>query len=807
MAKVKKLSDEEVKSICESEMQSSTGWQSGELSKERSDAMDYYTGQPYGDEEEGQSQVVTREVLDTVEWMLPSLMRIFTDQENAVEFSPVGEEDIDAAEQETDTISHVFWQQNDGFLNLYTFIKDALLSKNGVLKIFWNDDPEEEREEYEGLNDIELSLLFQDESWDREVVKHELNEDGTHNIIVVSSRNKGKIDVIPCPPEEIGVNRDARSPDIQDCSWVHHSSKKTKAELVEAGYDRKKIQNLPSSADVNSQEDISRRHLSDEQDYGSDGDHWSMESVWITECYLRLDRNDDGVAELLKVTMAGKGSEDGSTLLDIEEVDVIPFVSFSPILLTHKYYGLSVADLVMDIQRIKSALLRGSLTNMYLANNQRTHINGQVNLDDMLVSRPGGVIRHEGNAPPAQNFAPHPHQPVPQQCFDLIGYMDEERKDRTGVSDTTAGLDASALSNVNTGVAMLAFDAQRMKIELIARICAEIGLRPAYRMMHMLLRKHQDKEMIIRLRDKFVPVDPSTWKERTDMTVLVGLGQTSRERRLMALEKTMMNQAQAMRAGLPIVQPMNMYEAAVDYTETMGIKGVNKYFTDPRMIPPEPPKPDPLMIQAQAMLIEAQSKQEGNKVDMAKIQSEEKLSLATHMQKQQEMALKGQIEEMKGQLTMLKTGTDAQSQGSKQRFEEQKLMMQTQIQGLETVLRNVQESNKRDMEQYRADLQSWTSLEQQRMSVLGQSVVQVEGKAKEVEDETNRAKGDMTALVGELQSALEQSHQMLVESRAQLEKAGAPRKRRIVRDDDGLAVAIDDMDIERDGEGNIISIG
>lgn len=806
-----KLSDEQIKSICNNQMRSSTGWQNGELADERSSAMDYYLGKPYGDEEEGESQVVTREVLDTVEWILPSLIRIFTDQENAVEFTPVSQEDEEQAKQETDVVNHVCWNQNDGFLNLYTALKDGLLSKTGVLKIFWDDSSREEREEYKGLNDIELSLLFGDKTVEREVIGYNQDNDGHH--VVLKTKSLGKIKIIPCPPEEIGVNKDARSPNIQECNWVHHRVRKTKSDLIEEGFDRKKIESLPGNEDGSTIERLSRRHLTDEDDNIDYNDHWSMQAVWVTECYIKIDRNDDGIAELLKVTLAAGSSDSsaGSIILDIEEVDVIPFVSYSPIILTHKYYGLSPADLVMEIQKIKSTILRGSLTNMYLSNNQRVHINERVNLDDLLTSRPGGVIRHAGRDIPSNNFSPHPHQPVPQQSFDLLQYMDEERKDRVGVSDITAGLEATSLSNINTGVMMEAVNASRMKIELIARICAEVMFRPMYRMVHMLLRKHQQKEMIVRMKNKYVEVNPTTWRERYDMTVSVGIGNATREKKLLALEKILSAQMQAAQMGTSVVGPEQAYNTLIDYTEALGLGNAQKYWQDPSLIPPSPPQSDPQMealkLQGQAMVMEAQAKKEANQVQLMKIQSEERLQIASYQQKQQEIQLRVQIEEMKKNLQLLKSSSDAQRDGNKQGFEEHKLVLESHIRGLEATLKNQQEESKRELEQYRAELQSWTQLEQQRMSLVGQQAQSVSIKAKETEDNVNRTSGDIANFTYELNSALSEIKRMLDESRAQLETASSPRKRVIKRDSNGIAISIDEIPIIRGEDGLITGIG
>jgi hypothetical protein len=548
---------------------------SADLSEERARAMDYYLGEKLGNEVEGRSQVRTREVLDTVEWVLPSLIRIFADAENICAFEPIGPEDEEAAKQETDAVEHVFWRENAGFNNLYAFLKDGLLSKNGILKVWWDETPDEEREEYEGINEWELAQLLQDQGAETEVLDSSVNEDGTFNVTILARKANGKICIEPCPPEEFGISRDARSIYPEDAPFSFHRTRRTKAELVAEGYDVDTVKGLPSNTtDVLTQERLSRRYLADEREDYDYGDHWSLERVWVTECYLRIDRDDDGVAELLCVKLAGQDSNyaTGSTLLEVYEVDRVPFVVWAPIMRTHTFYGLSMADLVMDLQEISTSLTRQMLDSTYLANNGRTAVNDRVNLDDLLTSRPGGIVRVEGADPPSNSVMPIPQQPVPAQSFEMLERLDEMRQKRTGVGDEVAALDNDSLAKINTGVAALAYDASRSKIELIGRIAAEVGLRPLFLRIHELLRKKSEgKRIALRTRNGWVQTRPQEWRERTDMTVQVGIGRVSRERRLIALNEVITKQAEAVQAGAlgVILTPDNLYRSFSDYVREL----------------------------------------------------------------------------------------------------------------------------------------------------------------------------------------------------------------------------------------------
>jgi len=474
------LSETEVLAACTEELQDSTTV--GELSEQRSKSMRYYLGEPYGDEVEQRSQLITREVLESVEWLTPSLMRIFMEG-NAVSFDAEGPEDEEAAEQETDVVSHIFWNQNNGFYNTLSAIKDGLLSKTGWLKIWFDESETEEREEYSGLDEIATMALLTDDSVEREVVDHEIDEDGLVSITFIAKNKRGKVCIMPCAPEDIGVNSDAYSPLVDDCRFVYHQVRRSRSSLVEEGFDRELIDKIPSGNEAFDEERLARRNLEEDRDSSED-------MLWITECYIKLDRDEDGIDELLKVVMGGAvsiGSGGGSgVVLSIDEYDRFPFVAWTPVLLTHKFTGMSIADLRLDVQYAKSTLLRNMFDNIYHMNNTERAVNDRVNIEDMLMTMPGGIKRVSGTQPVADSIMPLAKQPLSPQSFELLGVLDEMTKGRTGVGSDVASLDPSALANVNTGVAALSYDAARARVELIARMCAEFLLRPAFRLIHEL---------------------------------------------------------------------------------------------------------------------------------------------------------------------------------------------------------------------------------------------------------------------------------------------------------------------------------
>jgi hypothetical protein len=598
MAESKRMGELELKAILEAEINDAMKF-SGDLSKQRTDAMKYYLGEPFGDEAEGRSKVVSTDVSDCIEWMLPSLINTFISSDQAVRFEPIGEEDEKAAEQETDYVNHVFYSKNNGFLVFYTWFKDALLQKNGYVKAWWEKSEKVTRETYENLSDDELAILMQDESL--EPIESETTENrvemldpmsgqvvqvpiASHNVKFKRTEKKGKPCIELIPPEDIGVSRRHRQIELTDCPFVTHKWRRTVSELIEMGYDPNQVDTIPSANNHDTEEEIARDYLSDEQNTGQNTIDKSMREIQGYECYIRVDFDGDGIAELRKVNYAGREIlkfKDGKS--DNEEVDRVPIHSMTPIILTHKHYGLSIADLVMDLQKIKSTIWRQILDNMYFVNNSRNVIDqNRVNLDDMLTSRPNGIVRVNGD--PASAVVPMVVPPIASQAYPMIEYIDKVREGRSGVSQMSMGINPDILNN-NKGDESMArmMTTALQRIELIARVFAETGVKSLFLHLHELLQKHQDKETVVKLRNEWVSVRPQEWRERTDMTIHVGLGTGQREKLAMAINMLMQIQQQMVQAGaLDItVTSKNIYNAACDVAKYFGIKNVDQYFRDP----------------------------------------------------------------------------------------------------------------------------------------------------------------------------------------------------------------------------------
>ena len=617
----KKVSDIELRGIINSEITNALGYMGGNLSSQRKKSLEYYMGEPLGTEIDGRSQVVSTDVADTIETILPNLLRVFTSSEKVVKCEPVKVEDVKLAEQVTNYINYIFNKDNDGFSVLYTWFKDALLEKNGIVKVYWDESESVEQETYQNLSDDEYRLLIEDD--DVEVVQEESFEDETakaqlelvkamaiktgeimpempipmmHNCIIKRTNGSGKVKIENIPPEEFLIQRSAKT--IEDANFVAHRVSKTRSELVEMGFDQKIIDDLPTSNEILLNDERLQRYSDIDQTPFNDSPDKSTEEIELFECYIRVDTDGDGIAELRKVTVAGAG---GYTILENMACDNMPFCSITPIPMPHRFYGRSVSELVEDVQLVKSTVMRQLLDNMYLTNNNRVAImDGMVNLDDLLTSRPGGVVRTK--QPPSQVMMPMQSQAISQQAFPLLEYLDTVRESRTGVTRYNQGLDSDSLNKTATGVNALMSQSQ-MRMELIARVFAETGIKDLFKKIFELTCKYQDKERIVELNNEFVPVRPTEWRNRYNITISVGLGTGSSDQQVVIMNGILERQLQAfqLQGGqeYPMVSLKNIYNTLSKIVENAGLKNVDNYFVNPDMgksmvQPPQQPAPTPI---------------------------------------------------------------------------------------------------------------------------------------------------------------------------------------------------------------------
>ena len=619
------MSEEDLQGVVSAEIYDAISFIDDDIGSNRALATEYYYGAPFGDEEDGRSQVVSMDVRDTVQGILPSLMRIFFGPERVVEFMPQGPEDIANADQATDYVDFIFKRDNPGFKILHSAFKDALVRKCGIVKYWWDESVEVRAESFSMLDEQSMMMLVENPDVEISAVREypvpgmePMNEAQAimtpppmmYDVEIKRRIKTGKVKIEALPPEEFLIDRRAKS--IDEATFVGHRTMKTVSDLVAMGYDYDEMVEASGNGnDFDNNQEYQARNPFAVISTSNNGDP-SSKSVLYIEGYLKVDFDGDGIAEMRRICTIGTSNK----VIRNEIVSERQFADFCPDPEPHTFFGMCPADVVMDIQRIKSNVQRGILDSLAQAIHPRTAIvEGQANMEDVLNTEVGAVIRMR---------APGMVQPfttpfVGQAAFPMLDYLDDIKQTRTGISKAAAGLDADALQSTTKAAVSATVNAAHQHIEMIARIFAETGLRKLFTGILKLVVENQDRARMIRLRNTFVPIDPRSWDSNMDVIVNVGVGDGTIEDRINILNQVAMRQEMLIKE----TGPNNPVVSVQQYTNTLtkmlqlaGIKDSQNYFNQ---LPadfqlPEPPAPKPTpeetlaQVQAQAIQADIQKK-------------------------------------------------------------------------------------------------------------------------------------------------------------------------------------------------------
>lgn len=623
------IEEAELQSILTAEIDDAITYIDTDLSPSRAQATQYYRGDPFGNEEEGQSRVVATEVRDTVNSMLPSIMRVFFSSEKTVEFMPRGPEDVPMSEQATDYANYVMNQDNNGFMVMYGTFKDALVRKCGIVKTWWAKETTVRTEKYTGLdqgtvmmieNEPNAVLSVVSEYDDPEAPEPQLTIDQStgqpvmtpvpklFDVEVKRTIEQGKICIEGVPPEEFLIDRNARS--IETAAFVGHRKMATVAELIEMGYDEEMVMENVTSTDFEyNDEYLNRRPTTTTLGSLNESNNPYMQRVLYVESYMRIDYDGDGIPELRKFCTIGEGYK----IVNNEPCDLVGFADFpcDPEPHTSPVEANSIFDYTKDLQEIKSDILRNTLDSLAQAIHPRTAVvEGQVNIDDVLNNETGAIIRMR--APGMVQALSQPF--VGQQAFPMLEYLDSIKEERTGMSKAAMGLNADALQSTTKAAVNATVSASQSRIELTTRILAE-GMKKLFKLILQLSVKHQDKPRMIRLRNQWVQVDPRSWDATMDVSINVGLGTGDLEQKMAMLTMISAKQEQALQQlgpVNPLVTPAQYSNTLRKIVELAGFKDSSAFFNaiPADYVPPQatqPPKPSPeeMLAQVQAQAIKA----------------------------------------------------------------------------------------------------------------------------------------------------------------------------------------------------------
>lgn len=646
------MDDEELATLVDSYAQSALNRDGEELSSRRQRLLKAYRGESPDTPKKNRSSWVARDVYETIEWAMPSIIRAFRSSHRAVEFNPRTIDDVEPAAQETDTVNYTIFERNDGFMAMFAWIKETLMSPNAYVKKYLEEKVCIEEEPYTSMTEAAIAQILSGAGPNTEIQVIEQSDAGpialpvpaqdpntgqpiiqmvevpSYDIRIRRVTRERRPRLLNVPPEQILVANDWDKLDLDEAPFVGHIDCKTREELIALGVNEADLDDISSEEEMGRTYGAEREVRSDSTDedpvmarlmprYDE-----SLKKYWVLESYVRTDYDGDGYAELRKVLTCGK------TVLSNEITSYMPIIAMTSVPMPHRHVGMSLAESVEDLQNLRTVLMRQTLNNLYNINTRRTFIDENAAADDGStwndIGNPAAThIKVKG--PPGQSVMPEQLQGVLGETAPLLEMVSNLRRIRTGVSPETS-LDPDILRETTAHAFASAQDAASQRIETIVRIMAETGIKKLFLKTHQLLRMHADQPLVLELRGKWVEVNPADWRERTDVRVSVGLGYNGTQQTVAALTQTLAQQ-QAL-AAMGLATPGRIYNTLEKLTTALNIGHAPQFFVDPRSMEYQPPqpKPDPVLIQAQAYMKEveagAQNKATELQANAAKAQSE-----------------------------------------------------------------------------------------------------------------------------------------------------------------------------------------
>lgn len=686
-----RLDDDDFLRMVAAEYTSSIGIDQGdEVVSDRIRALEYFKGELVDvPSMPNRSKAVSTDVADAVYTALPDLCEIFVGGEELGAFRAVGEEDEEAAKQETEVVNHVIMEQNDGFGLVHDSIHDALLQKTGVFHFWIEEEEQYSTETLRDQNSIQLAMAQQA----GEVMNvTQTGQDPMGNALYGFQLQKKKdakcVRVETVDPNRFAVARDTGS-DLAKATYCVMLTTPRAQELKARGFDPDMVDELPSFNAVAQQEVDRARDTAGEsnQPYGAEDASFDLRMVAVHVHVLRVDADGDGELEVWRVVT----DQANSLLLDKERLECVPFAAGGPYRQPHRFYGRSIADLLMEVQRIKTALTRMHLDGGFFSLNQRHEVSmassNEFTLADYLNNVPGYPVRSKDG----QALKPLTNARSDFEALESLEYFSTVGEQRSGIVRNAQGLNPDTLHDTAKGAQVLMTAAQK-RLRFIARTLAETLFKGLFVGVHTLLRTAGSQQIAIRLKNKWTPVDPSSWGERSDMTIEIGMGAAGREADLILLNQVLMwaEKVATLQQGFggPLLKAPDAYKMLNRLTERSGLKG--KYWTDPEQDPtpqPEAP-PDPAIVKAQ---MDMQSKQQELQMNMqakqaemamqerhTQMQYEKDLQLA-EAQQRDDMA-RAQIDaadkERAHQMAMLKAEQDAAAAARKHELDQRKLELE-----------------------------------------------------------------------------------------------------------------------------------
>ena len=622
------LSPEELRSILETEIRQAINSDDSQIAQDQQIALEYYEGRPFGNEVEGSSQVVLRDVAEVIDWALPAMLRaiFFTSEVVRYEDTTPDSEAAGYGRRMSQVINEIFRQQLRGFPVTYNWAKAGLLERFSTVK-FWIEQVREPilpPQSAEGLSAEQLVLMSQRPdielthatARDLPVLDFATGKQAqVYDVQWRQWRTFPRMRLETVPPEEFLCCRDATRLD-QQIRFVAHRKLVTRSELQALGIPWEDVAKIPATSGPA----LDARKTTREQSDSSELWGWdarrdkASQRVTFIESYMRVDYDGDGYAELRRIWSAGDGPQ---TILDHDYAPMHGFAGWTPIPMPHKLYGRGFADIVGDLQQIRSTLARQLLDNIYRMNNARHKIIvGEVDLDSYLDTAPGAPIEVDR----MESIEALETPALPSWSFDALSYFEKVREQRTGIHPYAQDVYAAGQNQTAQGVSQV-FEAAMAQIQLLCQIFAETGLRDLFTIIPRAMKAAGMGAGKIKVGDEWITYNPQEWPDEIRVSVQVGLSPGQTEQRIQRLLLLLGLQKEALSNFGPgyMVTPDQLFATAVRIVEQAGFQNAGAFFTSPegKQMPQQPPSPEEVKAQS-----DAQDKQSQAALQLAQFEFE-----------------------------------------------------------------------------------------------------------------------------------------------------------------------------------------
>ena len=567
------------------QLQACAGWGPDGVQAARKDALTYYHQRPRGDEVTGRSTVVSGDVSAMVDANLAQMMEAYTTS-NVAEFDPTGEEDEDQCQLETDTVVHFTLRQSDGFVQLATAIKDALLQRVGVIKSWCEEKQVAKLYTFDNVPDEEtLAVVLDALGEESELVNY---QDGTAVVRVLVAKTVYRNAAVA--PENFFYGAEEWDYNLQNIPFCAERHVEQRFELYKR-FKKEDVDRLtPFAGGTSGRPDAEARNPSGFTTPPNNFENKGYERIEWLECYCLLDTDGDGIPE--RHMVAYVWNDNALLTPKPEPRTIVPYAMGTTMLAPHRLTGLSQYDKLRQIQDESTGMKRARDDNVNAVTMNRTaSLDGVVNRDDMSNGRVNGDIRvtaDQGITDVRQAIMAFP---VPDNSANILQNLESLKRERTELGGAALELASGSMQIGGDRMGSQGLDRAYSVMEslsaLMMKMMAATLVRNLFLVAHATLREHYTQPVNIKRNGRWYSPVPAQWSERDAVTVKLGQSPGERQRLAAALRQIIQDQIFLVEKGMEgvLVDAERFYRAYMDWARVSDVPVPEQYYIDPASEP------------------------------------------------------------------------------------------------------------------------------------------------------------------------------------------------------------------------------